>query len=140
MPGTPTRMRSSTLLLASLTGIAAVAGVAAIWAGVSIFMRSNAPWMAVLAALDAALLLRLSGMVPGRSRASAAVAIVVLTTMLAGFFISAARIGFSLGLRPADALWRMSSELSWLYVSANAGWPELLWLLAGCALAWRLGR
>lgn len=136
----PTATPRSALFLAALTGIAAVAGVAAIWAGASVMLQSNAPWMALIAALDAALLLRLAGVEPGRLRAGSALAIVLGTSAVAAFFIASVRIGLSLGLRPAEALWRMSGELSWLYVSANAGWSEVLWLLAGCALGWRLAR
>ena len=66
--------------------------------------------------------------------------ITLLTVLAAAVLVSAAKIGMSLGMRPAESLGRMSWELVQLYVGANVGWQDALWLLGGCALAWRTGR
>jgi hypothetical protein len=123
-----------------VASVVAVAGVAAIWAAASLVSGGNAGWMAVIAAADAALLLRLAGYPRGRGRSVLALAITLATVSFAGFLIATSKIGLSMGLRPVEAIGRMSGDLAWLYVQSNSGWVELGWLAAGCALAWRLGR
>jgi hypothetical protein len=142
VPAATSRRRptAAVTVFAALVSIVAIAGVGAIWAGVSLIAGNNAGWMALIAALDAALLLRLSGYPGGSERAFFAVMITLATSAFAGYLIATARIGMAMGLRPADAIGRMSLELGWLYVESNSGWVELGWLAAACALAWRLGR
>jgi hypothetical protein len=123
-----------------LASLVAIAGVAAIWAGVSLATASNVGWMALVAGADAALLLRLSGYPAGIDRGLMALIVTVSTAAFGGFLIATAKIGLAMGLRPIEAIGRMSIDLAWLYVEANAGWAELGWLAAGCVLAWRLGR
>ena len=118
----------------------AVLGVAAVWSGVSLMFRSHCAWMAVVTALDTALLLRLAAVPPGRARAGWAVAITLATVCVALFVIAAAQIGLLMGFRPADAVWRISPGLAWLYTSTNVGWIDGVWLAAALALAWRAGR
>jgi hypothetical protein len=127
-------------VLAWLTSLVAIAGVAAIWAGVSLATASNVGWMALVAGADAALLLRLAGYPAGVDRALMALIVTLATAAFGGFLIATSKIGLAMGLRPAEAIGRMSLDLAWLYVEANAGWTELGWLAAGCVLAWRLGR
>ena len=100
----------------------------------------NASWMTLIAALDAALILRLASHPAGSGRAALAVGITLLTVLAAAVLVSSAKIGMSLGMRPAESLSRMSWELVPLYVGANVDWRDGLWLLAGCFLAWRAGR
>ena len=132
----------SPFALMLLLGVTVVitAGLSAVWAGVAAITGGIASWMTVVAALDAALILRLASHPPGRRRAALAVGITLLTVLAAAVLVSAAKIGMSLGMRPAESLGRMSWELVQLYVGANVGWQDALWLLGGCALAWRTGR
>jgi hypothetical protein len=136
----PRRPSAAITVFAALVSVVAIGGVGAIWAGVSLIVGSNAGWMALVAALDAALLLRLSGYPTSSERAFFAVMITLGTSACAGYLIATARIGMAMGLRPADAIGRMSLELGWLYVESNSGWVELGWLAGACLLAWRLGR
>lgn len=131
---------AATLWFALLACAVAVVGVAAVWAGMSLVTRSLCGWMAVIAALDAALLLRLANWPGGRGRALAALAVVVLTVLVAAYFVATAQIGRTLGLRPFEALPRMSLELAALYLRSNAGWVEALWSLSATAVAWRAAR
>jgi hypothetical protein len=142
VPAATSRRRPSAAVtvFAALVSVVAIAGVGAIWAGVSLIAGNNAGWMVLIAALDAALLLRLSGYPGGSNRAFFAVMITLATSAFAGYLIATARIGMAMGLRPADAIGRMSLELGWLYVESNSGWVELGWLAAACVLAWRVGR
>jgi hypothetical protein len=127
-------------VFAWLASLVAIAGIAAIWAGASLVTAGNVGWMALVAAADAALLLRLAGYPGGNDRALFAVIVTVSTAAFAGFLIATAKIGLAMGLRPVDAIGRMSLDLAWLFVESNAGWTELGWLAAACVLAWRLGR
>jgi len=126
--------------LALLAGMAAIAGVAAVWMGVSVMLRGPCSWMAVVAALDAALLLRLASFPPGRERAAIAVAITAATVIFAGFLFATAHVGLLMGMRPSESVWKMSPGLALLYVQANTGLFDLAWVLGALGLAWRTGR
>lgn len=123
-----------------VVAVVAVAGVAAVWSGLSLVFRSNCGWMALVTALDAALLLRLAAIPPGRARAGWAVAITLATVAVAWYLVSAAQIGMLMGFRPADAVWKISPGLAWLYGVTNFGWLDAAWLGAGLFAAWRFGR
>jgi len=135
-----TRTSAAATVFSLFASMAAIAGVAAIWTGISLVTRSNAGWMAVVAAFDAALLLRLAGYRPGNDRALFALIVMLATTALAAFLIATTAIGLPMGLRPYHAVGRMSLELAWLFVQANSGWVELGWLGAASVLAWKAGR
>jgi hypothetical protein len=120
--------------------IVAVVGVAAIWAGVTLATRDHCGWMIVLAALDAALLLRLAGWPAGRGRAALATAVTLLTGIAANFLIAASQIGFSMGMRPVEAVPRMSLDLALLYAQSNNTGFDLFWWGLALFLAWRLSR
>lgn len=141
MPATlaaPTRPIALWLLL--LVSAAAIAGLSAVWAGAAVMLNGNASWMAVVAALDAALLLRLAGSRSGHRRALQALLITLLTVAVAAVLVASAKVGQGFGLRPAEALGRMSFELVVLYVQANVDWVDAVWLALGSALAWISGR
>lgn len=136
---TPLSTRAGSIM-GLLIAVVAVAGASAIWLGVAVILRSNAGWMAVVVALDAALLLRLAGLRPGARRAIWAIAITLTTIVAAAFLVATARIGMDMGIRPAEAVSKMSLGLSWLWVQSNSGWPEALWVAVAVGVAWRLGR
>jgi hypothetical protein len=139
----PGAVRAPTLgvrVLATLSGLAAVAGVAAIWSGLTVLRGDPCGWMAIVAALDAALLLRLASFPPGRERAAFAVAITLATVAAAAFLFATAHVGLLLGMRPSESVWKMSVGLARLYVQANTGWVELAWVAAAVAIAWRSSR
>lgn len=126
--------------LALTACVVAVIGVAAVWGGLSLLFPGPCAWMAVVAALDAALLLRLALWPPGPQRAAVAIAVTLATVAVAGYFVATAQIGRAIGLRPFEALPRMSAELALLYAQSNTGWAELLWVAAALVLAWRSAR
>lgn len=134
----PVRPASVPLALAACA--VAIVGVAAVWAGLSVIARSQCAWMGAVAALDAALLLRLASWPPGRSRVALALTVTVLTILAANFLVAAARIGVSMGLRPVEAVGRMSMELAALYAQSNTGWIEAAWYALALVLAWRGAR
>lgn len=123
-----------------LLALAVVAGVSAVWAALAVVLASNCAWMGLLAAADAAFLLRLSGQPGGPQRAWLCVVLTALTLVCATALVAAARFGTLLGLRPAESLDRLSPGLLTLFIGGNAGSAELVWALAALLLAWWLGR
>ncbi len=123
-------------VIATVSGVAAVAGVAAIWSGLTVMLRDPCGWVAVLAALDAALLLRLASFPPGRERALFALAITWATVVAGAYLFASASVGLLLGMMPSESIWKMSASLAYLYVQANTGWVELGWLAVATVVAW----
>lgn len=128
------------LLLPALGWIAGVLGMVAIWTAASLALRGPAGWLALVAAVDMALLLRLSGMPAGRHRAWAATAGAALAIVAGYWFQAAVGMGVLLGLQPVESALRIGPVLAWDLVRlAGSGW-DLLWALLALPLAWRLAR
>lgn len=94
-------------------------GAAAAWVLLALYGNGQKGWMAVIAALDAAWMLRLGGWRPGWARAALAVAGTLSVVALANWGIAALQIGLPMGLD----LWESLSKPGLGYV----------WLLAGLA-------
>lgn len=112
-----------------------VAGFAAAWIALGMLSDRQSSWMAPLAALDAALLLRLGGMPPGWRRAAWAVAATVATVMLANWGIAAAQLGVSLGLLPLDSALKLGPHLAWTLAQLANGPADLAWIALALVLA-----
>lgn len=128
------------LLLPVLGWVAGVLGMVAIWTAVSLALRSPAGWLALVAAVDLALLMRLSGMPAGPRRAWAATAGTAVAIALGYWFQAAVGMGLLLGLQPMESAMRLGPVLAWDLVRlGSSGW-DLLWALLALPLAWRLAR
>lgn len=136
----PAPISASTQALAYGACLFAIVGVAALWAGASLILGGLSSWIAVLAALDAALLLRLAGWPHGRTRVALALAVTGLTALVAGYFVATAQVGRVMGMRPYEALPRMSPELAWFYLQTQLGWAEAVWLALAGLVAWRAAK
>jgi hypothetical protein len=112
-----------------------VAGFAAAWVALALLTGRQCSWMAPLAALDAALLLRLGGMAPGWRRAAWALLATALMIALAQWGIIAAQLGAMLGLDPLTSALRLGPSLAWTLAQLANQPGDLLWLGAGLALA-----
>lgn len=121
------------LLLGSVTLIVA-------WLLAALATGTQAGWMAVLAALEAAWMLRLGGFRPGWRRAAISIATTVLIAVVANWMIAAAYIGGPMGLTPWESALRMGLHFAWTLMSLANGLPELIWLAIGLLVAWRVGR
>ncbi|WP_295363479.1 hypothetical protein [Arenimonas sp.] len=127
-------------LLPALAWLAGVGGMVALWLAVFLSVRSVSGWLALLAALDLALLLRLSGQPAGPARAWAAVAGTALAIVLSYWFVAAMIMGLPLGLRPLDAASRIGPVLAGeLIRHATSAW-DIAWAALALPLAWRLAR
>jgi hypothetical protein len=121
------------LLLAS-------AGIAAGWTLLALVSGRQCSWMALAAAADAAIVLRLLRVRPGAARAGAAVVATGLAIVLANWWIAAGQVGRNLGLLPWDSSLRLGPDYAWtLATLANrpADLALLAAALAGAAIAAR---
>jgi hypothetical protein len=110
-------------------------GLSAAWILASLITGSQCAWMALLAALDAAWLLRLGGAAPGMPRMLAGTIATVVTIVLAHWGIVAAHLAGMLGMGFVDTALRLGPSLAWTLSSiANHG-IDLAFLAAGVVLA-----
>jgi hypothetical protein len=116
------------LLLGSL-------GFAAAWVLLAFAQDRQCSWMALLAAVDAAVLLRLSRMGPGWPRAALAVASTAATIILANWGIAAAQMGRVMGLLPWESMTRLGPSFAWTLANLANPPVDLLWLAIALVLA-----
>lgn len=118
----------------------ATAGIAAFWALVSLVTGKQCSWIAMMAAGDAALILRLVRAQPGATRACVALASTALAIMLANWWIAAGQIGRSLGLMPWDSSLRLGADYAWTLATLANRPADLAWLAAALLFAAIAGR
>lgn len=126
--------------LAALICLAGVLGMTAIWGTAAVMTGRALGGLALLAAADIVLLLRLSGAPSGRSRRGLALAGLGATVLISNWLLAAAVVGSQMGLSPLRSAPRLSPDLAWL-VAWQANGPLDLAAIAGAfALAWWWGR
>ncbi|MFT3761036.1 MAG: hypothetical protein QM761_00185 [Pseudoxanthomonas sp.] len=105
-------------------------------------LRGGEPcsWMAVVAAADAAVLLRLGGMRPGWKRMALALLATAVVVALANWSIVALQVGFPLGLDAWGALTKLGFDLARTLLGLALDSRDYVWLAAGLAAAAWLGR
>lgn len=116
------------------------AGIAAAWTLYAYARDEQASWMAVLAAADAALLLRLGRMPAGWPRALCALLGTALAIALANWMIAAAQVGKTVGLLPWESMQRLGTDYAWTLVTLANPPQQLAWLLAALVVAAVAGR
>ena len=121
------------LLLAS-------AGIAAAWALLSLVTGRQCSWMALVATVDAIVVLRLLRVRPGMARAVMALAATVLSVALANWWIAAGQIGRSLGLLPWDSSLRLGPDYAWTLATIANRPADLAWIVLSLLLAVIAGR
>ena len=110
-------------------------GIAAAWVAAAMLSGSQCGWMAVVAALDAAWLLRLSHAPSGTARVAISVLATALAIVLAQWGIVAAHLAGMMGLPFSDTALRLGPSLAWT-LSSLANTPfDLAWLAAGLVVA-----
>lgn len=110
------------------------------WLLVALSTGTQAGWMAVLAALEAAWMLRLGTFRPGPLRAAVTMLTTVLIAVAANWLIAAAYVGGPMGLTPWESALRMGLHFAWTLLSLANGLGELIWLSIALLVAWRVGR
>jgi hypothetical protein len=122
------------LLLLASTGIAAA------WALLSLVTGRQCSWMALVAAADAIVVLRLLRVRPGMVRAGTAWAATALSVALANWWIAAGQIGRSLGLMPWDSSLRLGPDYAWTLATLANNPADVGWIAAALLLAAIAGR
>ena len=110
-------------------------GFAAAWVLLAFARDTQCSWMAVFAAVDAVLLLRLARMPPGWQRSVFAVTATALAIVLANWGIAAAQIGKVMGLLPWESLVKLGPAYAWTLASLANGPADIAWLLAALVFA-----
>jgi len=110
-------------------------GFAAAWVLLAFARDAQCSWMAVFAAIDAVLLLRLARMPSGWTRSALAVATTALAITLANWGIAAAQIGKVLGLLPWESLVKLGPSYAWTLVSLANKPADIVWLVVALVLA-----
>jgi hypothetical protein len=110
-------------------------GIAAAWTLFALAAGGQASWIAVVAAFDAALLLRIGRMRGGWARAAAAVAGTALCIALANWAIVATQVGRSIGVPPWDSLLRLGPDFTLTLARLANGPVDLAWWGAALVVA-----
>ena len=133
----PTLSASSPRWLAPVFLLLGAAFVTAIWVLLALYLGKQAGWMAWLAAIDAALLLRFGRMRAGAARALAAALATVGVAVLANWLIIASQLGFFFGLLPWESALLLRPGHAWTLAQlANTSWDLLSLCLAPLLAAW----
>jgi len=95
--------------------LAGLLGIATIWVVLTLKTDRACGWMALVAAVDYAMLLRLVRYPPGLVRMALAVVATVLTVVACAWLVVAAQLGTVLGLDPLSSALRLGPVLAWEY-------------------------
>ena len=110
-------------------------GFAAIWTILGLYSDAQNSWMAVLGALDIALMLRLGHWPPGPRRAALGVAATVAMVLLANWGITSGQLGAAFGLEPWDSALRLGLRHAWTLAQLANGVGDALWLALALVVA-----
>ena len=105
-----------------------VGGFAAVWVIVGLYRDAQSSWMAILGALDVAMLLRLGKWPPGPRRAALGVLATAATIVVANWGITSGQLGAVLGLLPWDSALRLGMNHAWTLAQLANGVGDALWL------------
>lgn len=92
-------------------------------------------WMAILAALDLAWMLRLGGWRPGPARMLLGVLGTGVVVVLANWGITASHLGAMLGLAAWDSALRLGAHHAWTLAQLANGAGDVAWIGAGLLAA-----
>lgn len=127
-------------LLPLLALVMGVLGMVALWLAAYLSFRTAFGWLAIVAALDIVLMLRLAAAPAGRLRAALAVAGTAAAIACSYWMMAATQMGLLLGLTPLESSQRLGPVLAGELVRhGTSGW-DIAWAALALALAWRLGR
>lgn len=119
-------------LMPALALLVGIAGMTVAWVSVAVLSGQPCSWLALLAALDMALLLRLTRAPPGRGRMLAALVATALAVALTQWLIIATQLGAVMGLPPLASALRLGPALAWQLASLSL--DRVDWILLAAAL------
>jgi hypothetical protein len=106
------------------------------WLFIALLSGRQAGWMAVLAALDIAFMLRLGTFRAGPTRVVVTLLATLLVALAANWGIASAYLGGSMGLNPWDSALRMGPFMAWTLLGLANGAVEWLWLGVALVIGW----
>jgi hypothetical protein len=122
-------------VLAAVALLAGLLGVVTIWVTIAMLSNRACGWMALVAAVDLALLLRLVKAPPGVLRSVLAMVVTAASCVVAAWMIAATQMGIVFGLDPFPSAAKLGPVLAWeLSKLAFSGWDRA-WLVASVPLA-----
>ena len=121
-------------LLPIAATLAGAAGICAAWVAVAALSGSSGSWIAILTALDIALMLRLTHAPAGPLRNAIAL-FATLGTVAASSHCAAARVGALVGLEPLASASRLGPALGWQVVQLSLDRVDWVLLIAALPLA-----
>lgn len=127
--------RSASPVLAAALLLLGSLGLAAAWVLVAMRLDAQSSWMALVAAADAALIVRVARLRPGLARACCGVLATALAIAAANWGLVAAWLGRQLGLLPWESMLKLGPELAWLLVRLSNSTADLAWLAASLVVA-----
>lgn len=113
--------------------------MAGIWLSISVWLDSPCLWMTVLATLDIALMLRLTGVSAGWPRFWGVLSGTILITVASQWLIAANAFGLVMGLWPLEAAQQIGSVLAWEFSRLRVTQTDFIYLPLSIVLAWYLG-
>jgi len=122
-------------LLPSVALATGVLGVDAVWVVASVASNRPCSWMALIAALDVAFMLRLANVRAGSGRIVLAVLATALAVLLAQWLIAATQMGLALGLEPLDSAMKLGPSLARQLIMLSLHRADFAWLVAALPLA-----
>jgi uncharacterized membrane protein len=111
-----------------------------VWTLLAIYLESQSSWMAVVAAVDSALLLRLGGMRPGIGRAALAVGATVAIILVFNWAMVATQIGMVMGLNPLDSALKLGMHHAQILADLANNGADLAWMALALVVAWWMAR
>ena len=108
---------------------------AAIWILLAVYTGKPCGWMAVLAALDVALMLRWGGMPRGSARVLVAVLATAAIAVLVNWLTAATQIGFAMGLNPWDSALKLGADYAWTLAGLANQTADRVWMGAALLLS-----
>lgn len=132
-------MRVINLVLGVLAALLAAAALGAIWSLVGLAGSGRAAWVAPLAAIALASLLRFNSHPPGRTRALVSAALLVLTAAHANYLMAAGFIAGQMGLDLLDALRIIGLDMALAVSRAHADAGDALAYAIALGLALLMG-
>jgi len=122
-------------LLPTLALLVGILGVSAVWVAAATLSGRSCSWLGLLAAIDMALLLKLTNAPEGRLRMIAAVTATAAAIVLSQWMLVATQLGISLGMAPIASTLRLGPALAWQLSRLSLDSSDWILLLASLVLA-----